>query len=96
MIYDHNPTFKSADGLIVGSGVSYDLLQSSVSLTYLFSDTNVWNHKDYHGRKLDDGDYIHTVLASFRYKYTERTSLFMSTGLADTTPFFAVGLKSGF
>lgn len=96
MIYDHNPTFKSADGLIVGSGISYDLLQSSVSLTYLFSDTKVWNHNDYHGRKLDDGDYIHTVLASFRYKYTERTSLFMSTGLADATPFFAVGLKSGF
>lgn len=96
MIYDHNPTFKSADGLIVGSGISYDLLQSSVSLTYLFSDTKVWNHNDYHGRRLDDGDYIHTVLASFRYKYTERTSLFMSTGLTDATPFFAVGLKSGF
>lgn len=96
MIYDHNPTFKSADGLIVGSGISYDLLQSSVSLTYLFSDTNVWNHKDYHGHKLDDGDYIHTILASFRYKYTDRTSLFMSTGLTHTTPFLAVGLKSGF
>jgi hypothetical protein len=96
MIYDHNPTFKSADGLIAGSGISYDLLQSSVSLNYLFSDTKVWNHKDYRGKKLDDGDYIHTVLASFRYKYTERTSLFMSAGLTDSTPFFAVGLKSGF
>jgi len=35
-------------------------------------------------------------LGSFRYKYTEETSLFMSAGLADTTPFFAVGLRSGF
>lgn len=96
MIYDHNPTFKSADGLIAGSGISYDLLQSSVSLNYLFSDTKVWNHKDYRGKKLDDGDYIHTVLASFRYKYTEKTSLFMSAGLTDSTPFFAVGLRSGF
>lgn len=96
MIYDHNPTFKSADGLIAGSGISYDLLQYSVSLNYLFSDTKVWNHKDYTGHKMDNGDYIHTVLASFRYKYTDRTSLFMSTGLTDTTPFFAVGLKSGF
>ena len=96
LIYDYNPVHKSADGLIVGTGVSYDLLQSSVSLSYLFSDTTVWNHKDFMGQKLDDGDYVHTALASFRYKYSERKSLFMSGGFADTTPFFAVGLKSGF
>ena len=96
MIYDHNPIYKSADGFIAGTGVSYDFLQSSVSLSYLFSDTNVWNHKDFNGVKLDDGDYIHTAIASFRYKYSEETSLFMSAGLTDTTPFFAVGLRSGF
>ena len=96
IIYDHNPIHKSADGFIAGTGVSHDFLQSSVSVTYLFSDTHVWNHKDFNGHRLDDGDYIHTALASFRYKYTEQTNLFMSAGLADTTPFFAVGLKSGF
>ncbi|MBO7644916.1 MAG: hypothetical protein J6S57_01265, partial [Alphaproteobacteria bacterium] len=79
-----------------GTGVSYDLLQSSVSLTYLFSDTNVWKHTTRDGIEIDYGDYVHTILASFRYKYTENTSLFMSGGLADATPFFAVGLKSGF
>ena len=36
MIYDYNPIAKTADGLVAGTGVSYDLLQSSVSLTYLF------------------------------------------------------------
>ena len=96
MIYDHNPIHKSADGLVAGTGISYDFLQSSVSITYLFSDTNVWNHKDFDGHKLDDGDYIHTALTSFRYKYSDQTSLFMSAGFTDTTPFFAVGLKSGF
>ena len=96
MIYDHNPVYKSADGLVAGTGVSYDFLQSSISLSYLFSDTNVWNHKDFNGVKLDDGDYIHTVIASFRYKYSEETGLFMSAGLTDTTPFFAVGLRTGF
>lgn len=96
MIYDYNPIAKTSDGFVAGTGVSYDLLQSSVSVTYLFSDTHVWNHTTRDGIKINDGDYVHTVLGSFRYKYSERTSLFMSGGLADATPFFAVGLKSGF
>lgn len=96
MIYDYNPIHKTADGLVAGTGLSYDLLQSSISATYLFSDTKVWHHTDRDGIKLTGGDYTHTILASFRYKYTENTSLFMSGGLADATPFFAVGLKSGF
>lgn len=96
MIYDRNPINKTADGIVAGSGVSYDLLQSSVSLTYLYSNTNIWTHRDEFGNKLKHGDNIHTLLGSFRYKYTEETSLFMSAGLADTTPFFAVGLRSGF
>lgn len=96
MIYDYKPIIKTADGLVAGSGVSYDFLKSSVSLTYLFSDTNLWHHTNHYGIELQDGDYIHTILGSFRYKYSEGTSLFMSGGLTDTTPFFAVGIKSGF
>lgn len=96
MIYDENPTIKTADGLVAGSGISYDLLQSSISLTYLFSDTNVWNHHDKITNEKLDGDYIHTLLASFRYKYTEHTSVFISGGVTDSTPFFAVGIRSGF
>ena len=96
LIYDESPIVKTADGFVAGTGVSYDLLQSSISLNYLFSDTNVWNHHDKITNEKLDGDYVHTVLVSFRYKYAENTSVFMSGGGADTTPFFAVGLRAGF
>jgi len=95
-IYDENPTGRVSDGFVAGTGVSYDFLQSSISINYLFSDTNMWKHNDkLTGTELS-GDYTHTGIASFRYKYTERTAIFMSGGIADTTPFFAVGIKSGF
>ena len=96
LIYDRNPIIQNADGLVLGSGISYDLLQSSVSFNYLFSDTKVWNHRDKITNEKLDGDYLHTFLASFRYKYAKYTSLFMSAGFADTTPIFAVGIKAGF
>lgn len=96
LIYDENPIGKASDGLVAGTGVSYDFLQSSVSLNYLFSDTNLWKHNDkITGNELS-GDYTNTIIASFRYKYTEHTSVFMSGGTASTTPFFAVGIKTGF
>lgn len=96
MIYDENPISKTADGLVAGTGLSYDFLRSSVSLTYLYSDTDIWDHKDKFGNKIPHGDFVHTTLASFRYKYSEHTHLFMSGGYADATPFFSVGIKSGF
>lgn len=96
MIYDKNPIMKTADGFIAGTGISYDLLKSSLSLTYLFSDTKVWSHRDKITNERMSGDCVSTILASFRYKYTENTSIFMSGGYADTTPFFAVGIKAGF
>ena len=96
MIYDENPVAKTSDGIVAGTGLSYDLLQSSLSLSYLYSDTNVWSHHDKITNEKMSGDYVHTILASFRYKYAENTSVFMSGGMADTTPFFAVGIRSGF
>ena len=96
LIYDKNPTIKTADGLVAGTGVSYDLLQYTLSLNYLFSDTNVWSHRDKITNEQMSGDYVHTTLASFRYKYSEHTSMFMSGGFADSTPFFSVGIKTGF
>lgn len=96
LIYDNNPIIKTADGFVLGSGISYDFLQSSVSFNYLFSDTKVWNHRDKITNEKMNGDYLHTFLASFRYKYAKYTSLFMSAGLTDATPFFAVGIKAGF
>ncbi len=96
LIYDENPIHKTADGLVAGTGISYDLLQYSLSGTYLFSDTNLWNHHDkITGAKMS-GDYVHTFIGSFRYKYSEHTSMFVSGGLSDTTPFIAVGIKTGF
>lgn len=95
LIYDKNPVYIASDGLIAGAGVSYDLLQYSLSLDYLYSDTTVWKHEqDILTREYND--YIHTILASFRYKYSENAHLFMSGGMADNRGFFAVGLKIGF
>lgn len=96
MIYDQDPIIKTADGFVAGTGLSYDLLKSSLSLTYLFSDTKIWTHRDKITHERMSGDYINTILASFRYKYTEHVSIFMSGGYADTTPFFAVGIQAGF
>ena len=91
MIYDHKPTNISSDGFVAGTGVSYDLLQYSVSLNYLYSDTTVWKHSENNTTRK-----YNTVLASFRYKYSENAHLFMSGGITADKPFFAVGLKAGF
>lgn len=95
VIYDHNPLYIASDGLIAGTGVSYDLLQYSISLNYLYSDTTLWKHKQ-NIMIHEYNDYIHTGLVSFRYKYSENAHLFMSGGISSDTPFFAVGLKIGF
>lgn len=96
LIYDENPTTNTSDGFVAGTGVSYDFLENSISFNYIFSDTNVWDHHDKNTGEKIYGDYTNTIIASFRHKYTEHTSIFMSGGIADTIPFFAVGLKSGF
>ncbi len=89
VIYDRNPVGPISDGLALGSGVSYDLLRSSVSLTYILSDTGVWNH--------DAPDYIdNTVIGSFRYKYSENVALWMSSGVTSKTPFISVGMRISF
>lgn len=89
LIYDKNPIGPISDGLVAGIGASYDLLKYSVSLTYLFSDTGVWQ-RDVH-------DYMdHTAVASFRYKYSENVDGWMSAGLTTKTPFLAAGLRLTF
>ncbi len=89
VIYDRNPIGITSDGVAFGTGVSYDLLRASVSLTYILSDTDVWSH--------DTAGYVdNTVVASFRYKYTENVGMWMSLGSTGQTPFFAVGMKLTF
>ena len=88
-IYDQNPIGIASDGFVLGTGVSYDLLKYTVSLTYMFSDTGVW-HKD--APNFQDN----TVVASFRYKYSENVDLWMSGGTTSETPFFSAGLRLTF
>lgn len=89
LIYDEKPIGPVSDGLAVGTGVSYDILNYSVSLTYIFSDTGIWNR--------DVRDYMdHTAIASFRYKYSENVDVWLSGGLTTKTPFLAAGLRLTF
>lgn len=89
LIYDEKPIGPISDGLAVGSGISYDILNYSLSLTYIFSDTGIWN------RSIED--YIdHTAVVSFRYKYSENLDGWMSLGITTETPFLAVGLRISF
>ncbi len=89
VIYDQNPIGPVSDGLVVGTGVSYDLLKYSLSLTYMFSDTGVWQ------KNVDDfAD--HTVVASFRYKYSEFVDGWISGGMTIKTPFVSAGLRITF
>jgi hypothetical protein len=89
VIYDQNPIGEVSDGFVVGTGVSYDLLQYSVSLVYMMSDTGVWqNNVD---------DFIdNTVVASFRYKYSENVDGWISGGATSKTPFISAGMRITF
>ncbi len=89
VIYDQDPIGPVSDGFVLGTGVSYDLLRYNVSLTYMFSDTGVWQRdiKDFQDNML---------IASFRYKYSENVDLWMSGGATSKTPFFSAGLRLTF
>ena len=89
VIYDDNPVGPISDGLVVGSGVSYDLLKYSVSLTYMFSDTGIWN------RGVDDF-MDHMLIGSFRYKYSENVDGWISLGVTSETPFVSAGMRLTF
>ncbi len=86
LIYDENPIGPVSDGLAVGTGISYDLLKYSISLSYIFSDTGIWNR----GVK----DYIdNTIIGSFRYKYSENVDGWTSIGFTSDTPFVSAGIR---
>lgn len=88
-VYDYNPIGAASDGISAGTGVSYDLLNSSISLSYIMSDTGIW-HKD--ARNYMDN----TIIGSFRYKYNEHVDLWMSVGASSKTPFISVALRGQF
>ena len=88
-IYDQDPIGESADGIILGTGISYDLLKYTISLSYMVSDTGIW-HKDV------DNFVDHTIVSSFRYKYSEFVDGWMSFGASSRTPFISAGLRVTF
>ena len=89
VIYDENPIGPISDGIVAGTGVSYDLMKYSVSLTYMFSDTGVWNH--------DVKDFMdHMLIGSFRYKYSENVDGWISLGITSETPFISAGMRITF
>lgn len=89
VIYDNNPMGPISDGIVAGTGVSYDLLQYSVSLTYMFSDTGIWNR--------DVDDFMdHMIIGSFRYKYSANVDGWMSLGITSKTPFVSAGMRLTF
>ena len=88
-IYDKDPVGVASDGIIFGTGVSYDLLKYTVSLSYMFSDTGVWQ------KDVDDFQ-NHIVVSSFRYKYSENVDGWMSVGMSTKTPFLAAGMRVTF
>ena len=89
VIYDQDPIGAVSDGFVVATGVSYDVLKYSVSLTYMLSDTGVWQG--------EVDDFIdNTVVASFRYKYSENIDGWISGGMTSETPFISAGLRITF
>ena len=79
VIYDENPIGPATDGIIAGTGISYDLLNYTISGTYLFSETGIWD---------DMPNYVaHTEVLSFRYKYSENVDGWISTGFSAGLPF---------
>ncbi len=88
-VYDYNAISRAADGISAGTGVSYDVLNYSLSLSYIISDTGIWHS--------DANDYFdNTVIASFRYKYSQNVDGWTSVGVSSHTPFLGAGLRITF
>ncbi|MCL1902064.1 MAG: porin [Alphaproteobacteria bacterium] len=96
-IYDRNPIGIATDGLRFGAGASYDLLKFSASVSYIFSDTGIWEHAD----TIDIGSQTaHTGVVSLRYKINEYFDIWTSGGLTATDsnafPFISAGVRGKF
>ncbi len=89
VIYDKDPMGVISDGLSAGAGLSYDILNYSLSMSYILSDTGIWHH--------NFENYIdNTLVASFRYKYSENVEAWFSTGFSSNKSFLMFGLKTIF
>lgn len=88
-VYDYEAISQASDGISAGAGLSYDILNYSVSLSYIISTVGIWHD--------DDRRYTNnTVLGSFRYKYSANVDGWTSIGVASKSPFVAAGLRLTF
>jgi len=90
--YDQNPTGALSDGLAAGTGISYDLLNWSASVSYMFSEIGIFH---------DGMNYLaHTGILSLRYKFNQYLNAWISGGFVDSevqsTPFISGGLTVKF
>ncbi len=88
-VYDRDAISPASDGVSAGAGVSYDLLNYSLSLSYIISSVGIWHDGD---RRYTNN----TVLGSFRYKYSANVDGWTSIGVASKTPFVSAGLRLTF
>ena len=89
LVYDKDPIGIATDGIAAGAGFSYDILNYTLSATYMFSETGIWHDTD--------KNYIdHTALASFRYKYSKYVDGWTSIGMSRKEPFLAAGIRLTF
>jgi hypothetical protein len=90
-IYDRNPIGRAADGVSAGMGVSYDILNFSVSGSYLLSYTGMFH---------DTENFVnHAAVLSGRYKFNSWLDVWVSGGAAETDkihPFISGGIRGKF
>ena len=96
-VYDVNPqTIFRTDGINGGAGISYDLLAFSVSLSYMYSNTNVWGTANSGAIGMGEN---HAAFSSLRYKFSGYIDAWITGGFSDVenwTPFGALGLRVTF
>jgi len=90
-IYDKNPVGPRSDGLQTGTGISYEFLNYSASVSYMLSEVGVWHRESVTH---------HTGILSLRYKIDRYFSIWASGGMVKTPdkdqPFAAGGLHVRF
>ena len=90
-IYDYNHIGSASDGLQAGTGLSYDFLRFSASVSYILSEVGVWH---------DSSITTHTGIFSLRYKFDRHFDAWASGGLVSSAensqPFVAGGLRARF
>jgi hypothetical protein len=86
-IYDKNPIGAISDGFSAGTGLSYDLLNWSVSVSYMMSEIGTFHDRE--------SELAHLGILSLRYKINQYFNLWASGGMVsadETSPFISGGI----